>query len=164
MLTVITGSASPNLEKAAISSSQFWGIACLILSHVSTFPIRLSKNHMSMTIHEDLIINFVPVSTHHITSVCVHILTVHVELIDYAHTMGRPSLHVPNFEIIKGEQVRRFRGRRRERRRGACRDAPRSPYMRGQNDSPPLPPQTATLGAASFPEARARTHAYTNII
>ena len=150
MLTVITGSASPNLEKAAISSSQFWGIACLILSHVSTFPIRLSKNHMSMTIHEDLIINFVPVSTHHITSVCVHILTVHVELIDYAHTMGRPSLHVPNFEIIKGDQ--------------ACRDAPRSPYMRGQNDSPPLPPQTATLGAASFPEARARTHAYTNII
>jgi hypothetical protein len=35
---------------------------------------------------------------------CVHVLAVNVELIDYAHTMGRPRLHVPDLAITKGEQ------------------------------------------------------------
>ena len=91
------------LAFCASSSSKFWGIACPIQSQVSKFPIRLSKDQISMTIDDDPIIHFV-CTTYHITSVCVQVLAVNVELIDYAHTMGRPRLHVPGLKIIKGEQ------------------------------------------------------------
>jgi hypothetical protein len=42
----------------ASCTSKFWRVACLILSHVFKFPIRLSNNCISMMMHDDPITNF----------------------------------------------------------------------------------------------------------